>query len=109
MPDREFAATVAKPLPDFGDLLFIRVEGREIGEFIMDNGVITTSDLLRLTGIMGVCVGLAWAFQVLGFGGASSGFDQLMWVIGAAAIAGAGVGTIYTATRLADDDLAVQA
>ena len=33
----------------------------------MDNGVITTSDLLRLIGFMGVCVGLAWALQVLGF------------------------------------------
>ena len=70
----------------------------------MDNGIITTSDLLRLTGIMSVCVGAAWAVQVLGFGSDSVGFHKLMWILGAAAIAGAGVGTIYTSRQLGDDD-----
>jgi hypothetical protein len=67
------------------------------------NEGISTSDLLRLVGITGVCVGLAWALQVLGLGGAA-GLSRMVWVLGAAAIAGAGVGAIYTAFKLRDSD-----
>lgn len=75
----------------------------------MDNSGVTTSDLLRLVGIMAVFVGLAWAFQILGLSADGTGFDKLFWVLAAAAIAGAGVGTIYTAMRLGDENAAVQA
>ena len=75
----------------------------------MDNGIVTTSDLLRLVGVMSVGVGLAWAFQVLGFGADSTAFGQLMWVVGAAAIAGAGAGTLYIAKHLGDEDNTAQA
>jgi hypothetical protein len=74
----------------------------------MDNGV-STSDLLRLLGFTGVCIGFAWALQVLGFSGDSSAFSRMMWILGAAAIAGAGVGAIYTATNLTDDEAPVRA
>ena len=75
----------------------------------MDDGIVTTSDLLRLVGFMSVGVGLAWAFQVVGFGTDGSAFGQLMWVVGAAAIAGAGAGTLYIARRLGDEDNTAQA
>lgn len=74
----------------------------------MDDGMITTSDMLRLVGTMAVCVGLAWVAQVLGFDVEGSAFSRLMWVMGAAAIAGAGVGSIFSATQLREEEVPVR-
>ena len=69
----------------------------------MDNGVSKT-DLLRLIGCMAVCVGVAWAIQVLGFGGDGTALGRMMWVLGAASIAGGGSGAIYASAALGDED-----
>ena len=62
----------------------------------MENAANTnSSNLLR----MGICVGAAWALQVLGFGGQAS-FGRLMWVLASASIAGAGTGMIVAAGSL---------
>ena len=42
----------------------------------MDNGTITSGNLLRLIGIMAIGVGVAWALQTIGFGGDASAFKQ---------------------------------
>ena len=65
----------------------------------MENSTMTSGNLLRLMGFMGVCIGFAWALQVLGFGGAST-MSRLLWVLAAASIAGAGVGLIAASASL---------
>ena len=66
----------------------------------MENAANTnSSNLLRIVGFMGICVGAAWALQVLGFGGQAS-FGRLMWVLASASIAGAGTGMIVAAGSL---------
>ena len=65
----------------------------------MENSTVTSGNLLRLMGFMGVCVGIAWALQVLGFDGAST-ISRLLWVLAAASIAGAGVGFIAASASL---------
>ena len=59
----------------------------------------TSSNLLRIVGFMGICVGAAWALQVLGFGGAGS-LGRMMWILASASIAGAGTGLIVAAGSL---------
>jgi hypothetical protein len=70
----------------------------------MNDGAIAKSDLLRMVGLMSVGIGLAWAYQILALAGDASGFDRMMWVLAAATIAGAGVGTLYTSSALRDQD-----
>ena len=70
----------------------------------MENGM-TTADLVRLIGLMGVGVGIAWAVQILGFYEGSA-VGRLMWVIAAASFSGAGVGLVLTAGSLVDDEAA---
>ena len=65
----------------------------------MENETNTSSNLLRIVGFMGICVGAAWALQVLGFGGEGS-VGRLMWVLASATIAGAGTGMIVAAGSL---------
>lgn len=67
----------------------------------MKNGLTAPRDLVRLIGVMAIGVGIAWALQVLGIGGSST-VGRLVWVIAAAAIAGGGVGLIYTSTSLGE-------
>ena len=66
----------------------------------MENAANTnSSNLLRMVGFMGICVGVAWALQVFGFAGqASSG--RLIWVLASASIAGAGTGMIVAVGSL---------
>ena len=66
----------------------------------MDNGTITSGNLLRLIGIMAIGVGVAWALQTIGFGGDASAFSKTMWVLAAATISGAGAGLIVAANSL---------
>ena len=74
----------------------------------MENGM-TTADLVRLIGMMGVGVGIAWAIQILGFP-AGTAISRLMWVVAAASVSGAGVGLVLTAGSLVDDEpMAVKA
>lgn len=66
----------------------------------MENGFISKGDMLRLIGVMAICVGIAWACQILAFGSDGTALTRMVWVLGAAAIAGAGAGTVYTASSL---------
>lgn len=75
----------------------------------MDNGTVTRGNLLRLTGVMGIAVGVAWAFQTLGFGGEGTVFSNMMWVVAAASMAGAGAGLVVAAGALQDDAEAARA
>ena len=70
----------------------------------MENAI-STSYLLRLVGVMAVCVGAAWAFQVVGLGG-STAFGRLAWVISAAVVAGGGTGLILTSASVREDGTA---
>jgi hypothetical protein len=65
----------------------------------MENGTVQP-DLLRMIGFMGICVGIAWAIQILGFSTEGTVVGRLLWVIAAAALSGAGVGLIVTAGSL---------
>lgn len=65
----------------------------------MENGAITAGYLLRLIGFFGICVGIAWAVQTLGFGHETLG-AKLMWVVAAATMSGAGAGLIVAAAGL---------
>ncbi len=56
--------------------------------------------LLRMIGFMAICVGAVWALQILAFGEAGGVLTRLTWVLGAAAIAGAGSGLIFVASTL---------
>ncbi len=71
----------------------------------MENGK-TAGDLLCLVGFMTICVGLAWAVQVVGFGN-TSGVERIMWVLAAATVCGAGVGLVVTSSSLPDAEAAV--
>lgn len=55
--------------------------------------------MLRLVGVMAICVGAAWALQVLDFGH-SSAFSTMLWVLAAATVAGAGSGLVYTSVSM---------
>ena len=69
----------------------------------MENGM-TKSDLVRMVGFMGICVGLAWAVQILGLSHDGSVVGRLVWVLAAATVSGAGVGLIFTSSALQDSD-----
>ena len=56
--------------------------------------------LLRMIGFMAICVGAVWALQILAFGETGGVLTKLSWVLGAAAIAGAGAGLIFVASTL---------
>ena len=66
----------------------------------MDTDTITSSNLLRLTGIMAIAIGAAWALQILGFSGDNSAFTRILWVIAAASMAGGGAGLLIAANGL---------
>ena len=51
----------------------------------MDNGTLDAGYLLRLVGIFGIAIGVAWAAQTLGFGHETLG-AKLVWVIAAASM-----------------------
>ena len=70
------------------------------------DSTITSSNLLRLIGIMAIGIGAAWALQVLGFDGDNTAFARLMWVIAAASMAGGGAGLLIAAGNLPGADLA---
>ena len=67
----------------------------------MNKGMTGPRDLVRLIGVMAIGVAAAWILQVTGAGGSSS-FCRLVWVVSAAAIAGAGTGLLYTSTLFGD-------
>ncbi|MCX8252440.1 protein of unknown function [Beijerinckiaceae bacterium RH AL1] len=69
----------------------------------MENGVVTAGYLLRLIGFFAIAIGAAWAIQTLGFGHESVG-GKLMWVVAAAAMAGAGAGLIVASSSLPADE-----
>lgn len=56
--------------------------------------------LLRMIGVMAICVGAVWALQILAFGEGAAVLSRLTWVLGAASIAGAGAGLIYASSML---------
>lgn len=62
------------------------------------------SGLLRFIGFTGICVGVAWALQILGFGGDASAFGRFMWVMASASMAGAGAGLIMASRTMQDAD-----
>ena len=66
----------------------------------MDTETTTSSNLLRLTGIMAIAIGAAWALQILGFAGDNTAFTRLIWIVAAASMAGAGVGLLIAANSL---------
>ncbi len=66
----------------------------------MDTDTITSSNLLRLTGIMAIAIGAAWALQILGFAGDNSAFTRMMWIVAAASMAGGGAGLLIAANGL---------
>ena len=66
----------------------------------MDNANVDGGNLLRLIGFTGICVGMAWAFQILGFGGEGSAYSRFLWVMAAASIAGAGAGRVMASSVL---------
>jgi hypothetical protein len=65
----------------------------------MENGAVTAGYLLRLTGVFGIAIGIAWAVQTLGFGHEAIG-AKLMWVVAAASMSGAGAGLIVASRTL---------
>ena len=67
----------------------------------MENGSATAGYLLRLVGFMGIAVGVAWALQTLAFGHESLG-SELMWVVAAASVAGAGAGLIVASGAISE-------
>ncbi len=64
----------------------------------MNNANAGGRGLLRLIGYMSMCVGMAWALQVLGFSGEGSAFSRFLWVMAAASIAGAGAGLVMASS-----------
>ncbi len=71
----------------------------------MENGK-SAGDLLRFVGFATVCVGLAWAVQVLGFGDAA-GYGRFMWVMAAATVCGSGVGLIVASNAVVESEAAI--
>ena len=72
----------------------------------MDTDTVTSSNLFRLTGIMAMGIGAAWALQVLGFDGDATAFTRMIWVLAAASIAGAGAGLMIASNGLPGSDAA---
>ncbi len=68
----------------------------------MDTDTITSSNLLRLIGIMAIGIGAAWALQILGFGADNTAFSRMVWIVAAAAMAGGGAGLLIAAKGLPD-------
>ena len=64
-----------------------------------DNGM-ATSGLLRMVGVMAICVGIAWVVQIFGFSHGPTAFSRLIWVVAAASISGAGAGLVVAAGSL---------
>jgi hypothetical protein len=58
------------------------------------------SNTLRLIGFTAIGVGMAWVCQVFATGKQVASTGQLMWMLAAAVISGAGAGTIYAAASL---------
>lgn len=56
--------------------------------------------LLRMIGVMAICVGAIWALQILAFGESGATLVRMSWVLGAASIAGGGAGLIFAASSL---------
>lgn len=73
----------------------------------MDNGTISGGNLLRLIGLMGVAVGIAWALQILMFGNDGAGLERFAWILSAAVISGAGVGLMVVSGQLPDAERAI--
>ena len=69
----------------------------------MENGM-RKSDLVRMVGFMAICVGLAWAVQIIGLSHDGTVVGRLMWVLAAASVCGAGSGLIVTSSSLQDID-----
>ena len=72
----------------------------------MDTETITSSNLLRLIGIMAMGIGAAWALQVLGFDGDATAFSRMIWVLAAATMAGAGAGLLIASNGLPEAETA---
>ena len=70
----------------------------------MENGT-SAGDMLRSVGFATVCVGLAWAVQVLGFGDAA-GLGRFMWVMAAATVCGSGVGMVVASNVMSEPEAA---
>ena len=66
----------------------------------MDTDTITSSNLFRLTGIMAIAIGAAWALQILGFASDNTAVARVMWIVAAAAMAGGGAGLLIAANGL---------
>jgi hypothetical protein len=64
----------------------------------MDDGL--TGDLLRLTGLMAWGVSLAWLVQIFLFPAHSGSTVPLLWLLGAAAIGGAGTSALLAGTAM---------
>ena len=64
----------------------------------MENSIVGSGNLLRLVGLMAICVGAAWVLQVLG--GNASTIGRTAWVVAAASIAGGGTGLIAASGAL---------
>ena len=71
----------------------------------MENGK-TQGDLMRLTGVMAVFVGIAWAIQILGLSQDPGVVGRLLWTLAAASVSGAGVGLVVTAGRMPERQMA---
>ena len=70
----------------------------------MENGK-SAGDMLRFIGFVTVCVGLAWAVQVIGFGDAA-GVGRFLWVMAAAVVCGGGVGLVVASNGLGEAETA---
>ena len=66
----------------------------------MDTDTITSSNLLRLTGIMAIVIGAAWALQILGFAEDNTALARIAWIVAAASMAGVGAGLLIAANGL---------
>lgn len=75
----------------------------------MENGAVTVAHILRMIGFLGIGVGAAWAFQILGLASHMTAGDKLLWVMGAASVAGASFGLIVVADAFKDMPVTVEA
>ncbi len=69
----------------------------------MENGK-SQSDMLRLIGALAVCVGVAWAVQILGLNSDATVVGRLIWTLAAASVSGAGVGLLLTAGKMTETE-----
>lgn len=58
--------------------------------------------LLRMIGVMAICVSAVWILQILAFGEGSAALSRMTWILGAATIAGAGAGLVFVSSSLPD-------